>query len=86
MVIKSTITLTVNDKDQTLTVAKDAKITQQVRQEGEKGHHGRRDRWADGPRGGNGCDCHDREEVDGKDVVTTIKVDGLVAKKKKKTK
>ena len=79
---KGTITLTVGDKDQTLTVGKDVKITQQVGKKEAKA------KTEDVPGGLTGLAAGTdvtvtTEKKDGKDVVTTIKVDGLVAKKKK---
>jgi hypothetical protein len=80
---KSTITVTVDDKDQTLSVAKDAKITQLV------GKNLKKAQPQDVAGGLNGLSTGSEVtlttiKIDGKDLVTQVKVEGLAAKKKKK--
>jgi hypothetical protein len=79
---KSTITVTVNDKDRTLTVAKDAKVFQLVGKKLKKAQP------QDVPGGLAGLEAGKEVTVttdkkDGQDVVTQIKVEGLAKKKKK---
>jgi len=79
---KNTITITVDDKDQTVTVAKDAKITRLVGKKIKKAQ------TEDVPGGLNGLAAGSEvtvttEKKDGKDVATAVKVEGLTTKKKK---
>jgi hypothetical protein len=79
---KGTVTVTVDDKDTTLSVAKDAKITQLVGKKPKKAQA------QDVPGGLGGLAAGKdvtltTEPKDGKDVVTQIKVEGLTKKKKK---
>ncbi len=80
--IESTITVTIGDKDQILTLAKDAKIIQLV---GKKAKKAQPQDVAGGltslPAGS--AVTITTETRDGKDVVTQVKVEGLVMKKKK---
>jgi len=79
---KSTITVTVDDKDQTLPVVKDAKIYRLVGKKIKKAQP------EDVPGGLNGLASGTdvtltTDKSDGKDVVKTVKVEGLTKKKKK---
>jgi hypothetical protein len=82
---KNTITVTVNDKDQTFTVAKDATVKQLV------GKNAKKAQLQDVAGGLNGLTTGSdvtltTSKIDGKDVVSQVKVEGLAAKKKKKNK
>ena len=78
---KSTITVTVDDKDQTFTVAKDSKIFQLV----GKGKKAQPQDLADGLTGlkEGQTVVLTTEKKDDKDVVTQIKLDEPAKKKKK---
>jgi len=78
---KSTITITVDDKDQTLDVSKDVKVTHLVGKKEKKAES------QDLPGGLGALTAGTAvtmttEKKDDKDVVTAIKVDGLAKKKK----
>lgn len=79
---KSTVTVTVADKDQTVDVAKDAKITRLVGKKLKKAQP------EDVPGGLTGLTAGadvtiTTEKKDGKDVATAIRLEGLFPKKKK---
>src|SRR5947209_20453334 len=82
---KSTVTVTVDDKDQTFSVAKDAKITHLVGKKPKKATSEDLPGGLSGLSEGNDVTLS-TDKKDGKDVVTAIKVEGLTAKKKKKNK
>lgn len=78
---KSTITITVDDKDQTLDVAKDVKVTHMV------GKNEKKSQSEDVAGGLGGLTAGTAvtlttDKKDDKTVVTQIKVDGLTKKKK----
>lgn len=78
---KSTITLTVDDKDQTLDVGKDVKVTRLV---GKKEKKAQTEDVAGGLGGlaAGTAVTVTTEKKDDKEVVTQIKVDGLTKKSK----
>jgi hypothetical protein len=82
---KSTITVTVDDKDQTFTVAKDAKVYSLV---GKNAKKAQPQDIAGGLKGVNqGVDVTlTTEKKDTKETVTAVKVEGLMKKKKNKIK
>jgi hypothetical protein len=79
---KNTITVTVDDKDQTLPVVKDAKIYRLV---GKKIKKAQPENVPGGLSGlTSGTDVTlTTEKQDGKEVATQVKVEGLTKKKKK---